>query len=541
MHKNSFSCLSLDSDTDSDIENITSNNNTNKNSNKNTNKNSKNNTNTNKTDLNDDTNDDLNDDLNDDTNDDLNDDTNEDLNDDTNNTQQYNELSTKNITVKNTITTAVISNIIRYGIFVNVGCGFNGLIHNSSISKTFNTHIWDPNTIFTVGQKISVFIKNIDYTKKKIDMYIVNKTTNDQHLSSIIAFRLLKNLDNQKLENFKNFKYDDTLKHVSREILHNRIKVSKCSKLKYYVLDITYDNNNITSCKILEETYDKSGNDCIPIYDGTNECMDETIKCIDSINKKYTSSFALSLLSNLINTTIYNCVSSNDNYYFDVYFRLRATLTELAIQDKNIIYIADNYISMFISSHTSQFHICILLIILSVSNFSWIDISYPIINSSIKHTLIQLKLSNKTLYYNTINTGNISNIRITKNIYMIAQIILYNDCFNKYFGRKEKHTDIIECIRYFKGVPTIYFKKNIEKITNNLKSITSFIDIFTTITSPINNIYVSEWIKRIGANIENNNNISDFKYKKNIPPNFKILTSFVSVSQGESIYDNILE
>jgi len=511
MHKNPFFYLSLDSDTDSDIENITYT------KNKKTKQNNTGNQNYNTGNINNNSGNMNNNSIN----------------------QNYNTGNQNyNIILKNTTTTATISNIIRYGIFVNIGSGFNGLIHNSSISKSLNTHIWDPNTIFTVGQKISVFIKNIDYAKKKIDMYIVNKNYNN-NMSPIIAHRLLKNIGNKTLEYFKNFKYDDTMKLVSNEILYNRIKNNNDVN-KYYELDITYENNNISSCKILNKVNDKKDLICIPIYDGSEECIEETIKCIEHINNKYTSSFALNLLSNLINTTIYNCLSTNDNYYYDIYFRLRALLTELAIKDKNIVYIADNYISMFISSHTSQFHICLLLIILSVSNFSWIDISYPIINSSIKHTLIQLKLSNKSLYYNTITSGNTNNIRISKNIIMIAQIILYNDCFNKCLGVKEKHNNIIESIRLFKGLPTFYFIKHIEKITNNLKNITSFIDIFTSITSPINNIYVSEWIKRIGSNIENNN-ISELKYKKNIPPTFKILTSFVSVSQGESIYDNILD
>ena len=59
-----------------------------------------------------------------------------------------------------------IKNIVGYGIFVDVGIGFNGLLHITQISKVLKKHIWNPNDIYDVNQNTVKFLVLINQTKK---------------------------------------------------------------------------------------------------------------------------------------------------------------------------------------------------------------------------------------------------------------------------------------------------------------------------------------------------------------------------------------
>ena len=61
-----------------------------------------------------------------------------------------------------------VMNIVGYGIFIDVGLGFNGLLHISQISQSMGKHIWDPSDYFHIGDKVEVKIINVDKKLQKM-------------------------------------------------------------------------------------------------------------------------------------------------------------------------------------------------------------------------------------------------------------------------------------------------------------------------------------------------------------------------------------
>ena len=62
----------------------------------------------------------------------------------------------------------VITNLTKFGAFVNIGIKENGLLHVSQISSS--RFIKDPAEILKLDQKVMVRITNIDKERKRIQL-----------------------------------------------------------------------------------------------------------------------------------------------------------------------------------------------------------------------------------------------------------------------------------------------------------------------------------------------------------------------------------
>lgn len=71
----------------------------------------------------------------------------------------------------------IITNITKFGAFVNIGVKQDGMVHISQMSHTF---IKDPNEVVKLGQKVQVTITEIDYERGRVALSIKgeNKTQN---------------------------------------------------------------------------------------------------------------------------------------------------------------------------------------------------------------------------------------------------------------------------------------------------------------------------------------------------------------------------
>ena len=63
----------------------------------------------------------------------------------------------------------VVTNITRFGAFVDIGVKQDGLVHVSEISHTFIT---DPNEVLKLNDKVMVKITEIDIPRKRIALSI---------------------------------------------------------------------------------------------------------------------------------------------------------------------------------------------------------------------------------------------------------------------------------------------------------------------------------------------------------------------------------
>ena len=61
----------------------------------------------------------------------------------------------------------VVTNVTAFGAFVDIGVHQDGLIH---ISKLSNTFVKDPNTVISVGEKVSVKVLEADVARKRISL-----------------------------------------------------------------------------------------------------------------------------------------------------------------------------------------------------------------------------------------------------------------------------------------------------------------------------------------------------------------------------------
>src|SRR6185312_13151145 len=59
----------------------------------------------------------------------------------------------------------VVTNIVAFGAFVDIGVHQDGLVHVSQLADRF---ISDPNTVVTVGQKVKVRVLSVDLDRNRI-------------------------------------------------------------------------------------------------------------------------------------------------------------------------------------------------------------------------------------------------------------------------------------------------------------------------------------------------------------------------------------
>ena len=68
----------------------------------------------------------------------------------------------------------VVTNITRFGAFIDIGVKQDGLVHVSEIS---NTYITDPNEVLKLNQHVKVKVLEVDVVRKRIALSI--KQTED--------------------------------------------------------------------------------------------------------------------------------------------------------------------------------------------------------------------------------------------------------------------------------------------------------------------------------------------------------------------------
>jgi uncharacterized protein len=63
----------------------------------------------------------------------------------------------------------IVTNITRFGAFIDIGVKQDGLVHVSEISHTYIT---DPNEVLKLNQKVNVKILEVDTVRKRIALSI---------------------------------------------------------------------------------------------------------------------------------------------------------------------------------------------------------------------------------------------------------------------------------------------------------------------------------------------------------------------------------
>ncbi len=64
-----------------------------------------------------------------------------------------------------------VRNVVDFGAFVDIGVKQDGLVHVSKLSKKF---VKNPMDIVSVGDIVDVWILNIDKTKGKVALTMIN-------------------------------------------------------------------------------------------------------------------------------------------------------------------------------------------------------------------------------------------------------------------------------------------------------------------------------------------------------------------------------
>jgi uncharacterized protein len=59
----------------------------------------------------------------------------------------------------------VVTNIVAFGAFVDIGVHQDGLVHVSQLSDRF---VKDPNDVVQVGQKVTVTVQSVDLARNRI-------------------------------------------------------------------------------------------------------------------------------------------------------------------------------------------------------------------------------------------------------------------------------------------------------------------------------------------------------------------------------------
>ena len=65
--------------------------------------------------------------------------------------------------------TGKVVSITKFGVFVNILPGIDGLVHISEIS---NERVDDPNKVLKVGQEVKVKLKDVDLEAKRVSLSI---------------------------------------------------------------------------------------------------------------------------------------------------------------------------------------------------------------------------------------------------------------------------------------------------------------------------------------------------------------------------------
>lgn len=94
----------------------------------------------------------------------------------------------------------IITNITKFGAFVNIGVKQDGMVHISQMSHTF---IKDPNEVVKLGQKVQVTITEIDYERGRVALSMKgeNKTQNQKPAQKTVEKSIKKK--EEQLDDFQ--------------------------------------------------------------------------------------------------------------------------------------------------------------------------------------------------------------------------------------------------------------------------------------------------------------------------------------------------
>ena len=70
----------------------------------------------------------------------------------------------------------MVTNIVAFGAFVDVGVHQDGLVH---VSQLADRYVSDPNQVVTVGQRVKVRVLGIDLPRNRIALTMKRATTGD--------------------------------------------------------------------------------------------------------------------------------------------------------------------------------------------------------------------------------------------------------------------------------------------------------------------------------------------------------------------------
>ena len=310
-----------------------------------------------------------------------------------------------------------IKNIVGYGIFVDVGIGFNGLLHITQISKVLKKHIWNPNDIYDVNQKIPVKILSIDKSNQKILLELVDlkiKKKSEENWDNLNNFpiSIFKDIS-EKVKN-KDFMHCFSQYHKYISIQNNInsfFKNNNCAITKQ-----NFENDNI-GLKINIERYPNSseisyitpsidyisltgfekGNftefeeEWIPICVKESDLtlVEERLAKIYNLDKFYVW-MVNQTFPFMLNTIVVHEITNQNpsNKYFIRYLHLSHIFVLFAKKYPEIRRLSDKKIYSFMSndwnrSKKSTPSIGALISTLLVSeNYSWVDLAYPSLTES---------------------------------------------------------------------------------------------------------------------------------------------------------------
>jgi uncharacterized protein len=69
----------------------------------------------------------------------------------------------------------IVTNITRFGVFVDIGVHQDGLVHISQLADRF---VRDPNEVVKLNQKVMVEVTGVDLERKRIQLSMKGLNTN---------------------------------------------------------------------------------------------------------------------------------------------------------------------------------------------------------------------------------------------------------------------------------------------------------------------------------------------------------------------------
>jgi predicted RNA-binding protein with RPS1 domain len=466
-----------------------------------------------------------------------------------------------------------IKNIVGYGIFVDVGIGFNGLLHISQIGKVLKKHIWNPSDIYEINQQIPVKILNIDKSNQKILLELVDlkikKNDIDEwknilnlplHLIKNISEKVNKNkrylihvlnVNYNKLLNinkihenfFKNNKCAITKNDFKNEVIGIKINIERypnSNEISYITPLINYISLNGYNSGNFSENEDG----WIPICIDENDLylVENKLAKIFGIDKFYVW-MVMQIFPYMLNTMVVQEITeqSPNNDYFIRYFHIAHILVLFAKKYPEIRRLSDKKISGFISndwnrSKKSTPSIGALISTLLVSeNYCWPDLAYPSLNESFSRNVKWVLNHHPELVENIILDSNRVEKTFKSTIGSLRLLMLHVG-YQKIIKNSSSYWKCYDLLQSLNGIPTDDIINEVSDFRKNVYDTKNWNGFFEQINlSTPKDSYLADWLRK--------SVIHSKKRRYHISSkNFTVQSSDISDfdSEEKSIYDGIL-